>query len=249
MTSTVRRLLVIIAVVFAIATPAFQAIGHLGLSAAEFASEGNGTLRAAGYAFSIWSLIYLGLIAYAVWQALPRNALDPVLARLAAPSIVAISGCGLWIIASALNWRWASVVIISLSAATLTVALMRAARITPSPDLRSRLLVWWPLSLISGWLTIATAINILTVLTAEGLLAGAGTAAALAGIVVVLVVALLVLRTRRLGVYGAPIAWGLVGVWVAEHTSKGDVAALALGAACLIAAFALWQSRPSASPR
>ena len=249
MTPTARKLLVIAAVVFAIATPAIQALCGLGLSARDFASEGNSTLRAAGYAFSIWSLIYVGLIAYAVWQALRRNDYDPILGQVAAPSIVAIAGCGFWIIASALNLRWASVAVIVVSAATLTLGLLRAARTSRSPDLKSRLFVWWPLSLLAGWLTIAAAINILTVLTAEGLLASGARPAAFAGVLAVLIVALLVLRTPRLAVHGAPIAWGLVAVWVAERASRGDVAALALGSAILIAAYALWQVRPSAARR
>jgi hypothetical protein len=67
-----RTLAVIAAVLFAIAAPALQAIGDLGLSASDFAGQGDSTLRAAGYAFSIWSLIYVLLVAYAVWQATPK---------------------------------------------------------------------------------------------------------------------------------------------------------------------------------
>jgi hypothetical protein len=250
MTPIVRKRLVIAAVAFAIATPAIQAMTGLGLSAAEFASEGNSTLRAAGYAFSIWALIYLGLIAHAVWQASPRNDHDPLLAEIAWPSIVAITGCGLWIVASALDWRWGSVAIIVVSAGALTLGLVKAARgYSSSPPFQIRLFVWWPLSLLAGWLTIAAAINILTVLTAEGLLADGARMAAIAGVAAVLTVGLIVLRTPPMVVYGAPIAWGLVGVWMAERASQADVAVIALAAAVLIGGYALWRSRPTAALR
>ena len=195
MTPPLRKFLVIASVVFAIAVPALQMGLQLGLSAGEFAGDGNSTLRAAGYAFSIWSVIYAGLIAYAVWQALPRNAGDPLLAQIAWPSVVAISGCGLWIIASSADWKWASVAIIAVSAATLTLALIRLVPVRA--ELKARVFVWWPLSLLAGWLTIASAINILTVLTATGLIGG--TSAVIAGYVgvgAVVVVALLVLEKR-----------------------------------------------------
>nr|QQZ51808.1 hypothetical protein JKL49_13480 [Phenylobacterium glaciei] len=63
-----RSLAVVLAVVAAIAIPAIQMTQHIGLSAAEFSGQGDQTLRAAGYAFSIWGLIYFGLAAYAIYQ-------------------------------------------------------------------------------------------------------------------------------------------------------------------------------------
>lgn len=77
-----RRLVVLLAALFAIAVPAIQAAAGLGLTQAEFAAEGNTTLRVAGYAFSIWSVIYLGLIAYAVRQALPQTGESLLINRL-----------------------------------------------------------------------------------------------------------------------------------------------------------------------
>ena len=76
-------------------------------------------------------------------------------------------------------------------------------------------------------------------MTAEGLLGGLARAAAFAGIVAVLVAALAGLRATRLAAFGAPVAWGLIGVWAAERAAKADVAALALGAAVLVAAMRL----------
>lgn len=242
MSFALRRVLIPLSVAFAILVPALQSLMDLGLSASEFADDGNETLRAAGYAFSIWSVIYAGLVAYAIWQALPRNRLDPHLDRIAPAATVAILGCGLWIGASALDLKWASVAIILVSAASLAAGLWRVA--PASADLKSRLLTWWPLSLLAGWLTIASAINILTVLTAVGALDGMERPAAFAGVLAVLAAALLVLRTTRLPVYGVPIAWGLVAVWVAERAAKPDVALLALAAAILVAGYAAWRAMP-----
>ena len=53
---------------------------------------GDETLRAAGYAFSIWTLIYAGLIAYAAYQARPGAEDTPVLRRLGWLSALAIVG-------------------------------------------------------------------------------------------------------------------------------------------------------------
>lgn len=243
MTPKLRRFLIPAAVIFAIAVPALQAGLDLGLSAKDFAGQGDATLRAAPYAFSIWSVIYAGLIAYAVWQALPRNATDRRLDAIAAPAIVAIVGCGLWIIASSADWKWTSVAVIVVSAATLTAGLLKFAHRPGHVSWKDHLLVWGPLSLLAGWLTIAAALNILTVLTAKGLVADAPRAAAVAGIVAVVVVALAVLRASRLALYGVPIAWGLLAVWAAERGDKPEVAGLAVGGALLVGAYAAWQVR------
>lgn len=250
MDSNLRKSLIIAAVAFAIGVPSIQALADLGLSASEFASQGDSTLRAAGYAFSIWSVIYAGLVAYAVWQALPRNDDSLLLRTLAAPSVVAIVGCGLWICASALNGRAASVAIILVSATALCVGLIRATALRVQSRLPERAFVWWPLSLLAGWLTVAAAINIVTVLTAEGLLVNVAKPAAFIGIVAVGLVALSVLRATHLAVYGIPVAWGLVAVWVAEKSTKGDVAAVALVSAVVVGAYAAWLgARPTSAPR
>lgn len=247
MNSTARKILIVAAVAFALGAPALQAILGFGLSPAEFSRQGDGTLRAAGYAFSIWSVIYVGLVAYAVWQALPRNDASPVIGALALPSAVAIAGCGAWILASAFDARWLTVAIIVGSAAVLTAGLVRAARRGGKPTIAEQAFVWWPLGLLAGWLTIASAVNILTVLTAERLIGDMAKVGAVAGVAAVLAAALIGLRAMRLAAYGVAIAWGLVAVWVAEKAGKPDVAAVALGAAVLVAGYAAWQARPRAT--
>lgn len=221
-----RTLMVVLAVAFAIALPAWQALGHFGLSQKEFASQGDTTLRAEPWAFAIWSVIYAGLILYALWQLWPGTKENPALKALAWPSVVAISGCGLWILASAMDQRWASVAIILVSATSLTWALARAPRPT------SRIL-FWPLSLLAGWLTIASALNILTVMTAEGLIANP-LAWALGGIAAVLFVG--AAATWAIGslAYTLPIIWGLIGVWAAEQADKPLAGLAAAGAAAAL---------------
>jgi hypothetical protein len=241
------RLLVIASVAFAILAPVSQALTGWGLTAAEFSDSGDETLRAAGYAFSIWGLLYAGMVAYAVYQALPASDGSPVREPLAWPSIVAIAGCGAWICASGLDWRWATVAIIVVSAAALIAGLVKVAPAATSASRRDRLLIVWPLAALAGWLTVASAINILTVLTAEGLIDdGAALVAGLAGVAAVLVVAVLVLRSTRMPLYGVPIAWGLVAVWVAERGDNPTAAFAAFGAAILIAIYAALMARSRA---
>lgn len=228
-----RSLAVLAAVIAAIAIPAIQMTQNIGLTAAEFSSQGDQTLRVAGYAFSIWGLIYFGLAAYAIYQLTVARE-TPTLRAVAWPSVGAIAGCGAWILASAFNQQWLTVAIIVASAAVMVAGLMRARADAPAPAFRDRLLIVWPLSLLAGWLTIASAVNILTVLTAQGVI-GPDLTWALIGIAAVLLVGGAVGWALRSPFYLAPIIWGLGGVYVAQQADKPTAAWLAAGTALLLA--------------
>ncbi len=214
MAAVVRSTLIICAVIFAIAVPSLQAVYQFGMSAAEFSFQGNSTLRVAGFAFAIWGLLYLGMIIYALYQALPVARGSEMLAIYAWPSIVAISGCGLWILMAAQNQIWMTVVVISVSAAALIFALVRSRG---AGLLRDRLLIALPLNLLAGWLTIASIVNLVTVLTIERIITT--DIATMSGLVAVggaALVAATVALSGRSAFYLLPIIWGLYGVRVAE---------------------------------
>lgn len=233
-----RRLVVLASVVFAIAVPMVQNLAGLGLTQAEFAADGNSTLRVAGYAFSIWGLIYLGLLAYAVRQALPQTGESTLVNRMGWPSAVAFFGIGLWIVVAALDLKAASVIIIFAALIALLAPLLAysgAVRGLGRTD-RDRLLLVWPLSALAGWLTVAAPLNLITTLTALQALPQALSPDGWAMIAVVATtgVALAVTARLRTLAYPLPTAWGLLGAFVAEQTEKPAVAFTALAAAVVL---------------
>lgn len=236
MKARIGRWAVALASAFAVSVPTAQALFGFGLSAGEFSYQGDETLRVAGYAFSIWGLLYLGMIAHAGYQLVmgPRSDTPP---ELVWGSVLAISGCGLWIIAAALNGVWWTLGILSVSAAALLVALARVG------DVGSTLEQWLvraPLSLLAGWLTIAAIANAMTSLTIEGFIdAGQAQTAALAAIAFAFVFASALALRLRNSVYLLPIAWGLGGVYVAELARKPLVAQAGAAAALALLVVAL----------
>ena len=233
-----RKALVVLAVGFAVSAPLSQALLGWGIDQREFSASGNETLRAAGYAFSIWSLIYAGLIAHAVAQLMDHSRREALFVALS-PSIASIAGCGAWIIASGFDARWASVAIILVSAAAAVWALMRVRDVPKS--LKDHLFSVWPMALLGGWLLIASAINVLTVMTAEGLI-GPETRMgfALGGIVTVTGLAIAVMRAGVSVAYGLPVAWGFVAVFVAERGDQPTAAFAALAAAAVVLTASVW---------
>jgi hypothetical protein len=201
-----------------------QVAYQFGMSAAEFSYQGNGTLRVEGFAFAIWGLLYLGMIIYALYQALPVTRASETLAIYAWPSFVAISGCGLWILMAALNQIWMTVVVISVSAAALILALLQAQG---GGTLRDRLLIALPIASIVNVVTVLTIERIITpdIATMSGLVAVGGAT----------LLAATVALSGRSTFYLLPIIWGLYGVRVAEGTRQpllsdaAGVAVLLLG--------------------
>lgn len=237
---TAPPVLIALATAFAIGVPAWQALSGWGLSAAQFSAQGDATLRAAGYAFSIWGVIYAGLVVFAVAYARGARR-DGDLARLGVPASIAIAGCGVWILASGANARWATVAIIIVSAAAGLWATVLAGG---GGTLRQRLTTW-ALPLLGGWLLIASTLNVATIATAEGLLSpAAATSVAKAAAVVLLAVASGAIWRGASALYAVPIVWGLVAVFVAERQRHPDAAAVALAAAAalgVIAALLAWR--------
>lgn len=233
-----QRLSVFAAALVAIGASVLQATGVLGLTPAEFANAGASTLRAAPYAFAIWGVIYAGLLIYAAYQLVAGSASNDLLKRFGWPSAISMLAIGAWLVAAGADWRWATVALIGLAALVLIIPLASPPQVMRKRD---ALLIVTPLGLLAGWLTIATGLNALTVLTAEGLIsAETATSWALGGLACVVVVTLAVHLRGRAIAYPIPVVWGLIAVYVAEREHRTEAAWVALGMAAVLAAVLMW---------
>lgn len=235
----VRRVAVIAAEVFCVVGTLFG-IGVIGTRVEESsggALAATATLVApAGPAFSIWTPIYVGLLAYAVWQALPVNA---VRARVRSTGWLAAASMVLnaaWLLVTQQGWIWASVVVIVALALTLGTLVERLTR-QPASSTWDRVLLDGTFGLYLGWVAVATCANITAALVDSGVDLGA-TANQVAAVAVLAVAAGLgVLFARRLGgrwAVAAAMAWGLA--WIAVGRLGDEPRSVATGIAGIVAA-------------
>jgi hypothetical protein len=170
----------------------------------------------AGYVFSIWGLIYLGLIALAIFQALPNQRENP---RLRSTGWWICLG-GLANIAWIFLWHYEmfalTVVAMLVLLGTLIVTYLRLGlgRIKVSPV--ERYTTQLTFSIYLGWITVATVANITSLLDYLKW-SGFGIAPEIwMGIVLaaVLVIAVIMNFTRRDVAYAAVILWALAGIAV-----------------------------------
>lgn len=163
----------------------------------------------AGWAFSIWGLIYLGLILSAAW-ALWRPGTMPRWHHAGWPLGISLF----------LGIFWIEAAMKSPPLATAMILPMAAGAVLAMDRVGSGWREWAFVGLYAGWLTAASGVAVSVVLTGYGILAPR--VAAILLILLVLAVALTVAAMRpRIWTYRAGVIWALIGV-IAANAVAGD---------------------------
>lgn len=123
----------------------------------------------ANYAFIIWGVIYVGLIAYGVFQLQPAQRRDWSIRHVNRYLIGACLAQVVWIYLFTMRWFWLSVVamIMILLALILAYESLGVGRITTTK--RRQWLSHIPFSLYLAWISVATIVNVACALFASGL--------------------------------------------------------------------------------
>jgi hypothetical protein len=205
----------------------------------------------AGYVFSIWGLIYLGLLAYTVYQALPAQRDNATLERVGLLYVVSCIANIVWLFL----WHYLvfEATIFMMVALLVTLILIYLAlgtgRRAPASS-GMRWLVRLPFSIYLGWITVATIANFTTLFSDLGWGNGYDTASAVwAAVMLVVATAVAVLMSLRHGdiAYIAVIVWAFVGIAV-KHSGTALVSIPALVLA-VVAALSLVIGVPRARTR
>jgi hypothetical protein len=195
-------------------------------------------LAPAGPAFSIWSLIYIGLIAYTVWQALPgqrANERQRAVGGWIAASMVLN---GLWLVTAQYFTLPLTVIVIALLLATLARVIVILGRERPRtwPE---RILVDGANGLHFGWVTIATVANTAAWFTQIAPQSWADQAEAWAVAVLAVVLVIGVASAWLTGRIAPALAtsWGLA--WLAVGRLTGEPESTVTAIAAIIVAVVL----------
>jgi hypothetical protein len=180
----------------------------------------------AGYVFSIWGVIYIGLIALAVFQALPSQRENP---RLRSTGWWIVLG-GMANIAWIFLWHYEqfplTLVAMLVLLGTLIITYLRLGTGRSSVSQAETWTVRVPISIYLGWITVATVANVTSLLNFLNW-DGFGIAPEVWMWIVlaaVLVIAVLMNFTRRDIAFAAVILWALAGISI-KHA---DVPAVAI---------------------
>ncbi len=176
-------------------------------------------LEPAGYAFAIWTPIYLGSVAFALHQAFGRNWSDPVYRSIGWWTALAFLCCCLWLVFAKHGPVFATVPAIIVMFIALLWSLIVALGLARDGAAVSPWFTIAPLALYAGWLTIAVFANVAEILSGYGIHPFGLSQPTFAGLLllIALPVALTcVFLVRGNMIYASAITWALVAIAVAN---------------------------------
>jgi hypothetical protein len=246
-TDRLRSLLVLAATVGVIVFSWIAATGRLGQDTGAISDAYPTLVTPAGYAFSIWSLIYLGMVAFSVYQLLPANVVRFRSIR------------SLYIFSCALNCAWLyfwnseqiTISVLIIAALSSTLYLINH-QISNPVSVADSLVVKAPFGIYFGWVTAAMVVNFaiwLKFLRIE--MSPAVETAIAVALMLWLAVMAIVVRVRLTNYfYPLAIAWALTAIAVKQSGKTAIVVAAAVGVvACLIASATFVMSLRSSEDR
>lgn len=182
----------------------------------------------AGYVFSIWGIIYLALIGFGIFQALPSQKDNPRLNRIGLWFFISSLFNSAWIFAWHYGQYLLSVILMLGLLVSLLVTYLRAGivnRKSLNDSNRSRaaraaenIFIDLPFGIYLGWISVATIANIASLLVVNGW-GGFGLSASVWTIIMLVIGAVLgILMTllRHEVAYALVIIWAFMGIYVSR---------------------------------
>ncbi len=204
----------------------------------------------AGYVFSIWGLIYIGLLAYGIYQALPSQRDNPRLRSIDGLFLVSSAANSLWIFAWHYNVFSLTIVLMLILLASLIGIYLRLNIRRATVPQGERWAVHQTFSVYLGWITVATIANLSDVLyywkwNGFGI---DGQIWMLVVLAAAVLIALAMTLTRRDTAYLLVLVWAFAGI-VVKQSGTPLVAGASAAAAALVALMALSTLLPGTSQR
>ncbi|PSB16915.1 tryptophan-rich sensory protein [Phormidesmis priestleyi ULC007] len=219
-----------------------------GLSIGEISNTlfGGVLVTPANYAFAIWGVIYLGLIAFGIYQVAPAQRNNPRLQEVRSPIIAASLLQILWVFAFQGRLFWLSVVVMIGILLSLVSAFLQLRTEDDRLSRTEKWLIQIPISVYFGWITVATVVNVASALYNSGW-NGGGISPAIWTVVLsaisAAIAAAITIRYRDVA-FPAVIIWALVAIAI-RQASQSAILITAIGLAIGLGLLILWvQFRP-----
>jgi benzodiazapine receptor len=176
----------------------------------------------ANYVFSIWGIIYIGLIAFSLFQLFAKSHHGEVGNRVRVAFILSNLANGLWIV----WWHYDQLILSAVTMLVLLGSLIYLYSQLPAWKTKQhplyRLCITLPISIYLGWISVATIANISVLLYALGWDGLRISGDYWAGFLCLIAADLAVnfLWVRRDYPFAAVIVWALIGILVKQGSAQ-----------------------------
>lgn len=195
----------------------------------------------AGYAFSIWGLIYLGLLGFVIYygRSLFINEADQddkTIEQIGWWFVISCVANSLWVIAWPFDYTLLSVLLmLVLFISLLRIVVLTKMELYDAP-LKRILFLWWPFCIYAGWVSVALIANIAAYLTKIGW-NGFGlseTFWAITMIMVASIIHIFMIWDRNMREFALVLVWSLIAIAVANQSINPTVVWVSIIMAILV---------------
>jgi hypothetical protein len=173
----------------------------------------NVLITPANYAFAIWGLIYLGLISFAIYQALPRQKNDALLRKIGYKLAIASISQIIWVFC--FLYRQYDVSMVAMVGILFPlIAAYWSLPFKTSISRAHRWLIKFPITIYLAWISVATIVNGAILLESQNW-SGWGIDPQVWTIIMLLIAGLIthfVVLPRLDFVYGGIFVWALIAI-------------------------------------
>lgn len=215
------------------------AVGFAGKTVGGLSDEYDTLFTPAGYAFSIWGLIFLGQLVHAGYQlkiAFGKESTErDAFFRDIGPWLLITNVLNIvWTAAWLSEWTATSVAILFTMNVCLFFAMRRLRMEVWDAPLRIIAFVWWPIVIYAGWVAVAVLANVSAFFAKEGWVPGDSAAWAIAMISLATLYNLAMVRWRNLREHAVVAIWAFAAIAVKQASGSQPVFIAALVAAALL---------------
>lgn len=174
-----------------------------------------------GYTFSIWGLIYLLLLGFVIYQSrslFSKQAGNHWVFTVGWWFVISCICNLLWILAWVYDYTGLSCVLILLLLFSLIKIIFRTRTALDDEPITTIAFIWWPFSIYSGWVTVASIANISAYLYKIGW-DGFGLDSifwTITMIIAAVIINITITWTRNMREFAVVGAWALVGIGMAN---------------------------------
>lgn len=211
-----------------------------GQTVAEVSNEFKTLITPAGYAFSIWGLIYLTLLVFAVFQLNKGKSIR--FFKLVFPYfIVNVVSNVVWLIAFQHELIGLSVLVMMVTLGTLVIIFRYFYRLGKFLSTTHRYFFQVPFSLYFGWITIASIVNVAVYLSSLNLPLFENSAELFSIVMLIIGAALglFILFSKKDYIYTFVLVWAYVAIWIEQSETISVMNTAKFAAIAMLAAIAI----------
>ncbi|MFV0387577.1 MAG: hypothetical protein ACK5NT_02385 [Pyrinomonadaceae bacterium] len=226
------KLLVACATFAVVATNYIATKGMIGGTTPNEISEKYPTiLTPSDYTFRIWGLIFLGVVAFTVYQFIREGSKNIAQIRLLSICVAAVN------IAWIFCWQTERILLSTIAIIVLLIILIKintlSANLEPTIE---KVTVKIPFSIYFGWVSIVAVINILVYMRSIGIsLDGTGAVyAATAFVILFTVIAFYIKEKLDIPFFALAVVWAFAGIGIKQSGNTALVIACGIGVIVLL---------------